>query len=210
MFQNPCIIFYHTISNPFRCQVQQELLETFEWQLRTMQAQTQPLQVAQYNGPQIYTLFEELLRDFTPRLQGSRAEGFVNPGISQNNVKHVVVSFCVRSLLKSTSQIKTKESPVTNPCESHCPAKSSRLCPEIARRTAVKKQRLEKRREDWYPGNEGCDFLRLLFSNSRICGCFGLAQNTFGSSHLQTEQIRLAFSFIHFRDSLAGSDGPPI
>lgn len=53
-----------------KIKAQQELLETFEWQLRTMQAQTQPLQVAQYNGPQIYTLFEELLRDFTPRLKG--------------------------------------------------------------------------------------------------------------------------------------------
>lgn len=67
-----------------KIKVQKELLETFEWQLRTMTAQTQPLDVAQYKGPQIYAIFEELLKEFLLKLAGN-AKKLGDEALSKSN-----------------------------------------------------------------------------------------------------------------------------
>ena len=175
--------FKTPLSNPWNCQAQQELLETFEWQLRTMQAQTQPLQVAQYNGPQIYTLFEELLRDFTPRLKGSRGQKFCEKIQAFHRITTskklicsliwvVFVAYWYQNLFRLNQGISSCQS-LREPLP-HCqvqqamPRNCTTNCSQKA--TIWKTQRRLASRQ-W-----GSRFLKMIVFRQWLCTCFGMGQ----------------------------------
>jgi len=47
-----------------------DLLDTLDWQIRTMSAQTVELSKLQYNGAEVYEIFEEVLKAFSHDLEG--------------------------------------------------------------------------------------------------------------------------------------------